>query len=211
MDPTLATAIASVANKTIATALKYDPGTQMALQSLRGKVFAIHCTGPALSLYVFIDDGQVRVSAYCEEPVHCTLSGSAGALVALLWHDNHSLADSGVTVSGEPGLLGSIQQLIKQLDIDWQQALSDALGETAAAPLTRVLSAQGQWLRQRGERLPQWLADMLSEELQLLPSADELHVFYRDVDTVRAAGERLEARLAKLRAVRKHSTRTTDL
>lgn len=211
VDPTLATAIATAANKAIATALKYDPGTQMALKPLQGKVLAIHCTSPSVSLYAFIDEGQVRLSGYCEQPVDCTLRGSAGALVSLLWHENHSLADSGVSVSGEPGLLGNIQHLIKELDIDWQQALSDTLGETAAFPITRMLSAQGQWLRQRSERLPHWLADLLTDELQLLPSADELEIFYGDVDSLRAATDRLEARLHKLRAARNNSTRTADL
>lgn len=203
-DPALVTAAVAALNKAIEVALKYDPGTQAALQVLDGKVLHINCTTPALSLYALIEHERVRLTHHYEQSAHCTLTGSATALVGLLWHDQHSLADSGVTVSGEPGLLGNVQQLVKRLDLDWQQALSDVLGETAAFPLSRILSAQSQWLRQRSERLPDWLADVLTEELQLLPAQPELEQFFSDVNQLRADSERLQARIDKMRSARQN-------
>lgn len=202
VDPALLTAAIAASNKAIATALVYDPGTQAALQALDGKVLKINCTAPELSVYAVIEGGGLRLCSHYEQVAHCSLTGSAGALISLLWHDNHSLADSGVTVSGEPSLLSSMQQLLKRLDIDWQQPITDALGETAAFPLTRLLSNQSLWLRQRVQRLPDWLSDVLTEELQLLPSADELALFYQDVDDLRADSDRLEARINQLRKAR---------
>lgn len=202
IDPALLTAVIAASNKAIATALKYDPGTQAALQTLDGKVLKINCTSPEISIYAVIEDNGVRLRSHYEQVAHCSLTGSAGALFSLLWQESHSLADSGVTVSGEPSLLSNIQQLLKRLDIDWQQPITDALGETAAFPLTRLLSSQGFWLHQRVQRLPDWLSDVLTEELQLLPSADELALFYEDVSEVRADSERLQARIDRLRKAR---------
>lgn len=202
VDPALLTAIIAAANKAIATALAYDPGTQAALRPLHGKVLLINCTAPELSLFAVIENDGIRLCSYYEPVPNCSLTGSATALLGLLWRDNHSLADSGVMVSGEPSLLSNIQQLLKRLDIDWRQPITDVLGETAAYPLTRILSSQGLWLHERARRLPDWLADLLTEELQLLPSAEELALFYQDVNDLRTDTERLQARLDQLRKTR---------
>lgn len=202
VDPALVSAVIAGLNKAIAGALKYDPGTQQALQGLHGKVLQINCTAPEFSLYAVIDTGEVRLHSYYEHTVHCTLTGSSSALIGLLWQDNHSLANSGVTVTGEPGLLNSVQHLLKQLDIDWQEPLTDILGDTAAYPLIHLIGSQSLWLRQRAQRLPDWLGDVLTEELRLLPSANELELFYQDVNDLRTDCERLQAHIQKLRSKR---------
>lgn len=210
VDPALLSAVLAAGNKVIATALSYDPGTQASLRALHGKVLKIHCTSPEVSIYAVIEEGGLRLTSHYEHLVHCHLTGSASALVSLLWHDNHSLADSGVTLSGEPGLLGNIQQLLQRLELDWQQPLVDVLGETAAYPLIRLLSSQSQWVSQRMQRVPDWLSDVLTEELQLLPSADELSVFYQDVNDLRTDTERLQARISKLQQTLASTNRTTS-
>jgi ubiquinone biosynthesis accessory factor UbiJ len=197
-DPALVSGILAVVNRAIAHALRYDPGTQQALTALNGKVIQLNCTAPEFSLFVVIDANALHLHSHYESPVDCTLTGSGRALIGLLGQDHHSLANTGVTVSGEPGLLAKIQQLIGALDIDWQEALGDVIGDTAAYPLAQVFARQSAWLRQRADRFPDWLNDVLTQELRLLPSADELETFYDDVNELRADTERLQARIEKL-------------
>ena len=137
----------------------------------------------------------------------CTLTGTAPAVVGLLWREQHSLAGSGVAISGDIGLLHKLQQILANLELDWEQLLYEAIrrATTPAAadvlsyPITRLLRDSAAQVRHHAQVAPDWMHDYLTEEIRLLPSHHEVAAFAGEVDEVRAATDRLEARLRKLR------------
>lgn len=206
MDPVFRTAFAKSLEFALNQALDYDPGSRAALAALNGKSLALEITRPALSLYLsFVEPGPV-VSA-CGDAADCTLSGPLPAVLGLLWREHHTLAGTGVTVAGDPGLLQKLQRLLGGAELDWEQALIDRLAAVAGPanasllvhPLAQLLRGGNAWLQRQARVTPDWLHDYLTAEVRLLPSAQELAVFYQDVDEVRAQAERLEARIHWLR------------
>jgi ubiquinone biosynthesis protein UbiJ len=207
MDPAFRTALAKSLEFALTQALDYDPGSRAALTALAGKTLALEITRPTFSLHVIFSEAGIRVSSYGDQ-ADCTLTGSLPAVFGLLWREHHTLAGSGVTVAGDPGLLQKLQSILGSVELDWEQAITDQLAIIAGSsnasllihPLAQLLREGNFWLQRQAHKTPDWLRDYLTEELRLLPSPEELAVFYQDVDEARAQTERLEARVRKLRS-----------
>lgn len=205
MDPAFRTAIAKSLEFALKQALDYDPGSRAALADLSGKSLALEITHPPFALHLAFSGADINVSGYGDS-ADCTLSGSLPAVLGLLWREHHTLAGSGVTLSGDPGLLQKLQRILGNAEFDWEQALTDQLAILAGPsnasllvhPLAQLLRSGNRWMQRQAQVAPDWLRDYLTQELRLLPSSEELAVFNQDVDDVRAQTERLEARLRKL-------------
>lgn len=201
-DPTLLSAACAALETAINGALRYDPGSRHALGKLAGKVLAIELTQPALTLYLEPLPERVRVASHFEGEVTTRLRGSPMALLTLLRSERLTLAGSGVEVSGSTGTLEQLQQIIRNLEIDWEQALTQVSGDVAGHQGAQVLRGFADWISGRQETFERLLGEYLTEELSTTPARAELEHFYREVDDLRLAADRLEARL---RALRNHS------
>ena len=207
MDPAFFTAFAKLLESAVNRALIYDPGSRAALDKLAGKILGVQFTRPAIDLFCVFEQGRVRLNFYGDEPADCTLTGSLPAVLGLLRREHPSLAGTGVTVVGDLVLLQKLQRVLAALELDWEQAVNEAAAGVVGAanadllvhPVAHFLRGRGQWVRRQAETAPDWLHDFITEELRLLPSPHEVAAFARDIDELRSATERLEARLRQLR------------
>lgn len=207
MDPAFHSALARGLAFTLNRALTYDPGSRAALGQLEGRWLKVELRTPDLHLYCGFSQTGIELSSYREEPADCTLTGTAPAVVSLLWREQHSLAGSGVAISGDIGLLHKLQQILANLELDWEQLLYEAIrrattpaaADVVSYPITRFLRDSATQFRRHAKVAPDWAQDYLTEEIRVLPSPHEVAAFATEVDDVRAATDRLEARLRKLR------------
>ncbi|WP_188150017.1 ubiquinone biosynthesis accessory factor UbiJ [Teredinibacter waterburyi] len=197
-DPTYVTALAAVLEKIVNTALTYDPATKVGLQKLENHVLAVQITEPQLKLYFVVLADQLDVMAHCETPVATLLQGSLQDLIKLASQPSTSLANSGVRVEGQIGLLSEYQQVLSQLDIDWEDALASRLGDLPAHQIAQALRAATNWIKPRSRKAASFTADFLTEELRVLPHKLEVDQYVQQVDQLREASDRLEARLQRL-------------
>lgn len=195
MDATLSTAALAGLEKLVNTALRYDPGTRIALGKLADRVLAITVTAPAFTVYLTPDEQGLRLMGHWEGEVHTQLRGSLPALMQLARSERTSFADSGVEVIGNTGLLVDLQRLLKNLDIDWEEALSELLGDVVGHQGANVIRSSVNYTRDRAGEVKRLVSEFLTEELQTLPSRNELEGFYQDVDDLRLHADRLEARI----------------
>lgn len=198
MDAMLVTAALAGLEKLINTALRYDPGTRIALGNLAEQVLAIHVTNPELTVYFTPDDQGIHLLGHWEGEVHTQLRGSLPALMQLARSETTSFANSGVEVMGNTGLLVDLQRLLKNLDIDWEEALSEMFGDLAGHQSANMIRSGINYTRDRAGEAKRLLREFLTEELQALPSKNELEHFYADVDELRLRADRLEARVQQL-------------
>lgn len=207
MDPAFHSALARGLEISLNRALTYDPGSRAALSRLTGRWLKVELRKPDLELYCGFSATGIELFSYREEPPDCVLTGTAPAVVSLLWREQRSLSGSGVEVSGDAGLLHKLQQILADLELDWEQLLYEAISRAttpAAAdmlnyPIARFLRDSAAQFRHHAQVTPDWLHDYLTEEIRLLPSPHEVAAFAAEVDDLRAATDRLEARLRKLR------------
>ena len=89
-------------------------------------------------------------------------------------------------------------QILQQLDIDWEEHLSHITGDVIAHQMGRGLRGLLRWGRQVEDSLLQDTAEYLEEEKQLVATKYEVEVFNHDVDVLRNDIERLQARVQRL-------------
>lgn len=198
VDPSLKLALLKALEKAIAKALQYDPGTLAQLATLHGKVFHIQSTAPEMAFYVQIDHPHIHLLSYIEDPIDCQISGSMANLIRMTLRDQHSLADSGVQVTGDIALLSRLQTLIKQIEIDWESAVNQALGDEVGHIFAQSLRLKFEWLGARSTQFPEWFSEYLSEELRVTPHRLELEDFYNQVQALNTDAERIAAKIRKL-------------
>ena len=200
LEPTLHTAVCAALETAVQAALRYDPGSRYALARLEGQVLAVELTAPRGLFYIVPNAEGVAVQGYYDGAITTRLQGSAPALAALLRSARVNLADSGVEVFGSTGLLIELQKIAQQLDIDWEEALSQVLGDVVGHQTAQVIRRGKTWLQQRRATFERLLGEYLSEELRAVPSATEVEAFNQDVDDLHLAVDRVAARIALLKS-----------
>lgn len=200
----LTTAALAAAEKMINGALQYDPATRLGLARLDGKILAVNITLPAFNFFVLPMDNEVRLMNHWEGDVDTHLSGSLLALAQLSQTEIHNLKDSGVSVVGDLHLLAELQSLMKNLDIDWEELLSQFTGDIVGHQAATLIRAKFGWVKDRATSAQRLTREFLTEELKALPSKPELEDFYHRVDDLRLAVDRAAARLEKLKQKREY-------
>lgn len=198
-DPTFVSAACSAAEAVVRRALSYDPASRRALSELQGQVLAVELKELNTTFYLLPDDEGLRIQSFYDGNVDTRLRGTIPALLALLRSSRLNLKDSGVEVFGSTGLLISLQEIADKLDLDWEEALSQIFGDIAGPQGAAALRTLTGWFRERQGTAEQRLGEYLTEELKASPSRPELELFYRQVDELRLATDRLAARIERLR------------
>ncbi len=180
-------------------ALRYDPGSRAALAKLDQKVLGVICEAPKLQCYFVVEGETLRVQQFCEPPIACQLRGKALDFAALAGRDVQTLANTDISVEGNPGVLAMWLDMIKALEVDWEEALGDAIGSLPAHWVATGVRSNTQWLKNRSEKLPGYLTSLVTEELQLTPNPLEAEHLYHAINQTRSDTARLEARINQLK------------
>lgn len=198
-DPTLISAACTALEGLIRKTLDYDPATRRKLAALEGRVLAVEVRELDSTVYLLPDADGLRIQSYYEGEVTTRLRGSIPALLGLLGSERLNLKDSGVEVFGSTGLLISLQEIANTLDIDWEEALSQVVGDVAGPQSAALLRGVKDWMQGRQQTAEQRISEFLTEELKASPARPELEFFYQQVDELRLAADRLAARIDRLR------------
>lgn len=195
MANTLTLAALASAEKMINAALRYDPATRIGLAQLEGKIIALHITTPGINFFIMPMDDELRLMGNWDGDVDTRISGSLLALAQLSQTEIHNLKDSGVAVMGDLSLLADMQRLMKNLDIDWEEILSQFTGDIIGHQTAQLIRAKLGWAKDRAKNAQRLTGEFLTEELKALPGKPELEDFYRQVDDLRLAVDRAAARV----------------
>jgi ubiquinone biosynthesis protein UbiJ len=188
MANTLTIAALASAEKMINAALRYDPATRIGLAPLEGKIIALQITTPGITVFVMPMDDELRLMGNWDGDVDTQLGQK----------EIHNLKDSGVTVMGDLSLLAEMQRLAKNLDIDWEDMLSQFTGDIIGHQTAQLIRAKLSWAKDRAHSAQRLTSEFLTEELKTLPGKPELEDFYQQVDDLRLAVDRVAARVEKI-------------
>lgn len=192
-------------------ALHYDPSARRRLAGLAGQSLVLEMREPRLKLALAIEADSEAINAEAQtahievafsEPkvVNARVSGRATDLLAVLRSSDRTQAMMAhqIDIQGDTRTFFTLQSILAELDIDWEMALGDRLGDLPAHWLAEGLRGFAGWARVQGESAERTLNNYLREESDALVPNSLWQAHSEQIHNTRLAADRLAARLERL-------------
>ncbi|MEM7053602.1 MAG: SCP2 sterol-binding domain-containing protein [Pseudomonadota bacterium] len=189
----LARSIQHVINRAVALD---EMGTDQ-LKPLRERWLKFELSGMEIDLWFGADENGMIVDAeQHEEDVPDTIiHGTPGALIGMAIPEMEG--PSQIRIEGDARLAQQFQQLLKNLDPDWEAGISNYLGDLIGPQVYRMLVEAGRFgqhaVKTSGEQISHWLRD----ESGSVPNQEEWADWRDQVDDLREAVDRFESRVRR--------------
>ena len=185
--------------------LRLDGTALPRLQSLSGKVIVVQCQSPALELYILPSGDGLQLAAQWHAPADCTLTAPAASLarLALSREKTAVLHRPEVSLDGDSAVLLQLAGVLQDLELDWEYEISRWLGPVATTLLAGHLRSRVNLASHGAASLKQNLADYLAEESRTLVGQREADARFAELDQLKLALDRLEARIERLTSAHK--------
>ena len=180
--------------------LRLAPESLAQLGRLQGKVIAVELRGLGQTLYLLPDAQGLMVQSHFEGEPDATLAGTplSFAELSLSRNPNRVLFRGDVQITGDIRLGQDFKRILDELDVDWEEVLSQYTGDIVAHKLGDLVRDISQWGQNALRTLGQNGAEYLQQESFDLPFKEEVGPFLKEVSQVRDDVERLAARVARL-------------
>ena len=184
--------------------LRMDSTALPRLAKLSGKVIAVDGQSAALQLFILPSADGLQLAAHWQAAADCSLRASPTDLLQLALAKDKTavLHRPQLSLSGDSAVLLELAAVLQDLELDWEYELSRWLGPVASQVLGGHLRSRARWGSQSLSSLRQDLADYLSEESRSLVGQREADVRFAELDRLKLDLERLDARVARLTALR---------
>ena len=189
------------AEKLINAALEYDPATQRQIAALEGKLLLVESSMPPLKVAIEATSAGIMLHSNWQDSADTTVSGSLLAMLSLAIDNDQqiSFAGTGISVNGDLDFLIRINNLMRNLNVDWEAALATVIGDIPAHILADTLRSSTTVAMDAGRRAKSAAAEIAQEELRATPSATEYQDFTQRVRHLSTEVERAAARINKSR------------
>ena len=194
------TLLTSVLERLVNGYLALDPEVATELVELEGKCLRLDCTLPSFTLFCLPRANAIDFATEYAGTADCRVRASAVSLVRLARSDQPTalLANGEVSIDGDNRVVQRLAEVLKQLEVDWEEQLSKLVGDFAAHRIGGVARDAAQWGGRAAESLRRDTSEYLQEDSGVLPTRLEIERFVTEVDELRLATARLEARIKRL-------------
>jgi len=120
------------------------------------------------------------------------------SVAAAKWLVDRESAWRAARVEGDAELAAAISYVVANLRWDYEEDLSQVIGDIAAHRVARSVQRLSAWQADTAQSLARGVAEYLTEERQLLATSLRLEEFTGEVDEIRDAVERLDKRIDRL-------------
>lgn len=191
--PPLLKLLESTLNRT----LDLDSHALDALRALEGRTVALRLKPWPAPVGVRVEQGRLVVVN--TESADLSIAATPGALLAMVAErGGFELPAGRVDISGDADLARRIQKLLAQLNPDWDAPFARVFGEVAGQQIASGLRGLIGWGRATARAMVLNTSEYLREESRDLVAPAELDQFIDEVDQVRDATERAQARVERL-------------
>ncbi|MGE8496689.1 MAG: ubiquinone biosynthesis accessory factor UbiJ [Pseudomonas sp.] len=180
--------------------LRMDSTALPRLSGLAGRVIAVDCQKPSLQLFILPDGEGLRLAANWAGDVDCRLHAPASSLLQLAISREKTAVLHGpeVELEGDSGVLLELAAILQDLELDWEYELSRWLGPVGSQLIGAHVRSRANWTSQTLDSLRLNLADYLSEESRSLVGQREADARFAELDRLKLALDRLDARTERL-------------
>ena len=199
-DSVFTRSLAAAVESAINGYLRQDPASRGRLRGLEGKAVAVELRALDITLYFVTESEHVRVHDHLDRPVDATLIGTPLDLLRAATSANEAgtAATGAIIIKGDTETAQAFSALLTSVEIDWEEHLSRACGDTIARKTFTTLRELRRWSFGTLRTLGEDAGDFLREETRLLPNRDEIEVWSEAVDTLRADTDRLQKRVERV-------------
>ncbi len=204
----LSEAVSAIAEDASNRFLRLDPETLKRLGDIEGKVIclALWPQGPQKGIdegtcwYFFPSEGGLQIQSQYDGIADVTISGNPPAFMRIVLGQRAkgAFANGEMQISGDIDLGRRFQDIIKRIDIDWEQVLSRYTGDMLAHQIGRAARKLREWRKQAHATLRQDIRKYLQEEARLLPQPEQIKAFFDAVDKLNTDVDLMAARIQKI-------------
>ncbi|MEN0107693.1 MAG: SCP2 sterol-binding domain-containing protein [Pseudomonas sp.] len=196
----LTQALLATAETALNRVLRLDATALPRLEHLAGKVIEVDCSAPALQLFILADGAGLRLAARWDGDIACRLRAPASSLLRLAASKDKTavLHSPEVELDGDSAVLLDLAAVLQDLELDWEYELARWLGPVGSQLLSGHLKSRARWTTQNLDSLRHNLADYLAEESRTLVGENEAQARFAELDELKMALDRLEARVERL-------------
>lgn len=179
--------------------LKKDPDTLKKFSALQGKVIAFELTKLNFTVYLFPHTEGVQVQYLYEGHADTTLQGSPLAFINMSLGDSTESFFSGeVQIKGDIELGQHFKRILDQLNLDWEEWLSEYSGDLIAFKTGSLMRNLNSWGKDTLKILKLDTSEYIKDEGQLSPHPNEIEDFAKSISQLRDHTARLAARILRL-------------
>ena len=184
----------------INAALTKDPASKQALTKLEGQVFLVESTLPPLTIAIEPTATGIQLHDNWDGNVTVTINGTLIAMAAIAVNAKESISFSGtgVNVSGNLDTLHQLNKIMEDVDIDWEGALAEIIGDVPAHLIAKTVRNSVVIRQDIVTRASTGLVEVAQEEFNLTPSKNEFETIIPDIRQLSADADRLAARVKRL-------------
>jgi len=180
--------------------LEHDPKTKQRLIKLRGKTMSLQIRPIDQSLSITPHPEGLEFSR--EEPAHVdvSLSATIGAMIKISRDglENAELESGELEITGDPIIGQRFAQILAELDVDWEAALAEQIGDSPARVVSFAADQAKELVQDSRVMFKGFVNQILSDDLGVAAGKNDVEPFLDEVDTIRADVERLAARIKRI-------------
>lgn len=183
-----------VAEKMAAAALHLDPGTRSRLQELNGKCIAfilrdkIPYYENGITVFVLPTLKGIELSADAAHVAYASIALFAKDLLPLL---QRAEVPENIMIEGDHEVLLKILEIVKQMDLDWEQAIAPMTGDVLAHQIGSGVRGTEKWLVQSFREAKRLAEEYREEELPIAKQSPAFKSFFDGMDRLKTAGASL--------------------
>jgi ubiquinone biosynthesis protein UbiJ len=180
--------------------LIFDKESLVALSSFKGIVVAVDVQNTSSIFYITITESGVSLTNEFELIPDIIVRGSSFELYEYLISINNSqeFQTGKLEVAGDISVAQKIQSIVKNLDIDWEDYISNWIGDSLTHKLGRAVKNSINLLHSANKNIKYNLSDYLRYETEYLIDRNEQDEFSQSVDVLRDDAERLKLRINRI-------------
>lgn len=177
-----------------------DPKLQAAMQKLEGKAIAFELKKINQTIYFLPSKSSLEITAVAPTNVDVTIRAKPSTVlkVARDGIEDAKLESGELEIEGDAITGQRFSKLLGEIDIDWEELLSQHIGDAPAHLVAKGLFAFKTWGDNTKDTLKQNMGEFIVEEARLAASHVLVEKYLDGVDELRNDVARLSARVKRL-------------
>jgi len=198
MSPFIKSLLLSGIEPLINQALMFDPQAEALLEPLVGRTLAINLTDIKLECSIVFSKDSLTLVSQFEPLADTTLQAPLMSLIRYARDPNQSLKPLNIRISGDIQSLKPLLNLLQQIEPDWEEAIAQRIGDSAAAQLSYWTKHLLRWSKRSKDQLTEQTKSFLQKGDHSLTTKSQHNLLYDAVDNLSIDTERLELKIAHL-------------